>query len=84
MLSLVKYIPLCHILERKYPCTVIFWNNTPSKRWRIRHPCAYFLETSTFVFQAPSGPSVALPAGWEERQDANGRTYYVNHIGESL
>eukprot|EP00088_Acartia_fossae_P069938 TRINITY_DN9237_c0_g1_i1.p1 TRINITY_DN9237_c0_g1~~TRINITY_DN9237_c0_g1_i1.p1 ORF type:complete len:874 (-),score=165.88 TRINITY_DN9237_c0_g1_i1:8-2629(-) len=21
-----------------------------------------------------------LPAGWEERQDANGRTYYVNHI----
>jgi len=20
-----------------------------------------------------------LPAGWEERQDANGRTYYVNH-----
>jgi len=24
--------------------------------------------------------SVALPTGWEERQDANGRTYYVNHI----
>ncbi|XP_062529854.1 E3 ubiquitin-protein ligase NEDD4 isoform X10 [Bombyx mori] len=22
----------------------------------------------------------ALPPGWEERQDANGRTYYVNHI----
>lgn len=21
-----------------------------------------------------------LPPGWEERQDANGRTYYVNHI----
>ena len=21
-----------------------------------------------------------LPHGWEERQDANGRTYYVNHI----
>ncbi|CAG5101111.1 Similar to Nedd4: E3 ubiquitin-protein ligase NEDD4 (Mus musculus) [Cotesia congregata] len=21
-----------------------------------------------------------LPSGWEERQDANGRTYYVNHI----
>ena len=37
-----------------------------------------------FLFQAPSGPSVALPAGWEERQDANGRTYYVNHIGEPL
>lgn len=21
-----------------------------------------------------------LPPGWEERQDANGRTYYVNHV----
>ncbi|XP_057323767.1 E3 ubiquitin-protein ligase Nedd-4 isoform X4 [Microplitis mediator] len=26
---------------------------------------------------AANGP---LPSGWEERQDANGRTYYVNHI----
>ncbi|XP_072943034.1 E3 ubiquitin-protein ligase Nedd-4 isoform X2 [Epargyreus clarus] len=25
----------------------------------------------------------ALPPGWEERQDANGRTYYVNHIARS-
>ena len=25
----------------------------------------------------------ALPAGWEERQDANGRTYYVNHIART-
>lgn len=33
--------------------------------------------------EAPSGPSVALPAGWEERQDANGRTYYVNHIART-
>lgn len=24
-----------------------------------------------------------LPTGWEERQDANGRTYYVNHIGRT-
>nr|CAD7569856.1 unnamed protein product [Timema californicum] len=24
-----------------------------------------------------------LPTGWEERQDANGRTYYVNHIARS-
>ncbi|XP_045777951.1 E3 ubiquitin-protein ligase Nedd-4 isoform X6 [Maniola jurtina] len=24
-----------------------------------------------------------LPPGWEERQDANGRTYYVNHIARS-
>ena len=26
---------------------------------------------------------MALPAGWEERQDANGRTYYVNHIART-
>jgi hypothetical protein len=24
-----------------------------------------------------------LPSGWEERQDANGRTYFVNHIARS-
>ncbi|CAB4060467.1 E3 ubiquitin-protein ligase NEDD4,E3 ubiquitin-protein ligase Nedd-4,E3 ubiquitin-protein ligase NEDD4-like [Lepeophtheirus salmonis] len=28
------------------------------------------------------GPS-ALPAGWEERQDANGRTYFVNHVART-
>ncbi|XP_049538653.1 E3 ubiquitin-protein ligase Nedd-4-like isoform X2 [Anopheles darlingi] len=30
-------------------------------------------------------PRVAdtLPTGWEERQDANGRTYYVNHVARS-
>ncbi|XP_050519993.1 E3 ubiquitin-protein ligase Nedd-4-like isoform X2 [Daktulosphaira vitifoliae] len=27
--------------------------------------------------------STALPSGWEERQDANGRTYYVNHLARS-
>lgn len=27
-----------------------------------------------------SGATPTLPAGWEERQDANGRTYYVNHV----
>ena len=24
-----------------------------------------------------------LPPGWEERQDANGRTYYVNHVART-
>lgn len=24
-----------------------------------------------------------LPQGWEERQDANGRTYFVNHIART-
>lgn len=26
---------------------------------------------------------VPLPQGWEERQDANGRTYYVNHVART-
>lgn len=26
---------------------------------------------------------LTLPAGWEERQDANGRTYYVNHVART-
>lgn len=30
-----------------------------------------------------SSANAALPAGWEERQDANGRTYYVNHIART-
>ncbi|XP_015371652.1 PREDICTED: E3 ubiquitin-protein ligase Nedd-4 isoform X2 [Diuraphis noxia] len=28
-------------------------------------------------------PQGMLPSGWEERQDANGRTYYVNHLARS-
>nr|XP_018901439.1 PREDICTED: E3 ubiquitin-protein ligase Nedd-4 isoform X2 [Bemisia tabaci] len=32
--------------------------------------------------ETPAQPN-ALPPGWEERQDANGRTYYVNHIARS-
>ncbi|KMZ00251.1 E3 ubiquitin-protein ligase Nedd-4 isoform X17 [Drosophila simulans] len=31
----------------------------------------------------PTGGHDALPAGWEERQDANGRTYYVNHTART-
>ncbi|KAH8380380.1 hypothetical protein KR009_010322 [Drosophila setifemur] len=31
----------------------------------------------------PTGGNDALPAGWEERQDANGRTYYVNHTART-
>jgi len=33
------------------------------------------------VSTAPSGGS--LPPGWEERQDFNGRTYYVNHVART-
>lgn len=33
--------------------------------------------------QATSSNGDALPPGWEERQDAIGRTYYVNHIART-
>ncbi|VEN34105.1 unnamed protein product [Callosobruchus maculatus] len=37
-----------------------------------------------FVFVRNSTESQApLPDGWEERQDANGRTYYVNHMART-
>ncbi|KAG5896742.1 hypothetical protein JTB14_031723 [Gonioctena quinquepunctata] len=36
------------------------------------------------VYVTPSTEShTPLPQGWEERQDANGRTYYVNHIART-
>ena len=31
------------------------------------------------IFDASEAAN-ALPVGWEERQDANGRTFYVDHI----
>jgi E3 ubiquitin-protein ligase NEDD4 len=40
------------------------------------------LDASAAVDEAESQTS-PLPAGWEERQDANGRTYYVNHIART-
>lgn len=30
-----------------------------------------------------NGSGDPLPQGWEERQDANGRTYYVNHVART-
>ncbi|CAG2162668.1 unnamed protein product [Oppiella nova] len=37
------------------------------------------------VMQSSSSESIStiLPSGWEERQDANGRTYFVNHIART-
>ncbi|KAL7734679.1 hypothetical protein ACLKA6_010975 [Drosophila palustris] len=40
-------------------------------------------EVSSQPHPFPSGGADALPAGWEERQDANGRTYYVNHTART-
>lgn len=47
---------------------------------------------TTILEETPASPTVVttppsnhspLPPGWEERQDANGRTYYVNHAARS-
>ncbi|XP_046867711.1 E3 ubiquitin-protein ligase Nedd-4 isoform X8 [Drosophila willistoni] len=40
-------------------------------------------ETTAQPHPFPTGGHDALPAGWEERQDANGRTYYVNHTART-
>lgn len=32
---------------------------------------------------AATAPNDGLPPGWEERQDAIGRTYYVNHVART-
>ncbi|XP_032310307.1 E3 ubiquitin-protein ligase Nedd-4 isoform X3 [Drosophila ananassae] len=40
-------------------------------------------ETSAQPHPFASGGHDSLPAGWEERQDANGRTYYVNHTART-
>ncbi|VEN34099.1 unnamed protein product [Callosobruchus maculatus] len=43
---------------------------------RVEQAAQVFVRNST-ESQAP------LPDGWEERQDANGRTYYVNHMART-
>lgn len=45
---------------------------------RVEGPVSpFFIGSSSIEPQSP------LPPGWEERQDANGRTYYVNHIAKT-
>ncbi|XP_058825890.1 E3 ubiquitin-protein ligase Nedd-4-like isoform X3 [Topomyia yanbarensis] len=44
------------------------------------------IETNNSISSSSNGGGGAvdvLPSGWEERQDANGRTYYVNHLARS-
>ncbi|XP_066594780.1 E3 ubiquitin-protein ligase Nedd-4 [Prorops nasuta] len=51
---------------------------TPDSGWELVQPTAESpLNESADIHAIANGP---LPPGWEERQDANGRTYYVNHI----
>jgi hypothetical protein len=34
--------------------------------------------------EPPAGPAVVLPCGWEDRQNANGQTFYVNHVAQTM
>lgn len=47
-----------------------------------KHQC-WLLNSDDFLHKQPSVAYVhttpGLPSGWEERKDAKGRTYYVNH-----
>lgn len=43
--------------------------------------CFYFFQP--IFTNSPTESQLALPVGWEERQDANGRTYYVNHLART-
>ncbi|CAB3244315.1 unnamed protein product [Arctia plantaginis] len=49
----------------------------PNEEWEMVEPAP---QVGTVQ---PTIGGDALPPGWEERQDANGRTYYVNHIERS-
>ncbi|XP_075981805.1 E3 ubiquitin-protein ligase Nedd4 isoform X2 [Anticarsia gemmatalis] len=49
----------------------------PSDDWEMVEPSTQLGAVQPTIGGDP------LPPGWEERQDANGRTYYVNHIERS-
>ena len=44
---------------------------------------AIFVQGSGATAESQTSQVLPLPSGWEERQDANGRTYYVNHIART-
>lgn len=55
---------------------------TDEREWEVLSN--YTVESPSQSFAGPADTqSVPLPPGWEERQDANGRTYYVNHLART-
>jgi hypothetical protein len=51
----------------------------PPASHAIKEPFEHRIVCVNIIFFS----STPLPAGWEERQDANGRTYYVNHVART-
>lgn len=57
---------------------------TDSQQSSSEDPDWVFVENNPQVSRSSTvSRDSSLPVGWEERQDANGRTYYVNHIARS-
>ncbi|XP_044735914.1 E3 ubiquitin-protein ligase Nedd-4 isoform X6 [Chrysoperla carnea] len=60
--------------------------NSTDPDWEIIEPQMISTEApanAVFVSNNSTENAGPLPPGWEERQDANGRTYYVNHVARS-
>ncbi|XP_045465845.1 E3 ubiquitin-protein ligase NEDD4 isoform X3 [Harmonia axyridis] len=56
--------------------------DSTEREWEIIHDGRE--ESAAPIFtNSPTESQLALPVGWEERQDANGRTYYVNHLART-
>ncbi|KAK9497645.1 hypothetical protein O3M35_004334 [Rhynocoris fuscipes] len=73
------YLELYHayVLEDAAPLPDIV-----ESRDRDSEPGWQMVDRSMLV-NSSQASDCSLPAGWEERQDANGRTYYVNHVARS-
>ncbi|VBB29928.1 unnamed protein product [Acanthocheilonema viteae] len=54
----------------------------PATEQNSTHDDGDWEQLSSNSLTSRQGPT-SLPEGWEERQDANGRTFYVNHISRT-
>ncbi|XP_035902047.1 E3 ubiquitin-protein ligase Nedd-4-like isoform X4 [Anopheles stephensi] len=57
--------------------------DTNETDWEMIEPNPATTVTGTPRTSTSNSTTFELPQGWEERQDANGRTYYVNHVARS-
>ncbi|XP_050074369.1 E3 ubiquitin-protein ligase Nedd-4-like [Anopheles maculipalpis] len=57
--------------------------DTNETDWEIIESNPAPTANSTLRTSTSNSTVFELPQGWEERQDANGRTYYVNHVARS-
>lgn len=74
------YLELYHayLLEDSVPLP-----DVDDTREREVEPGWEMLDRTNLGVSTSQGCDSSLPPGWEERQDANGRTYYVNHVARS-